>query len=109
MTNYLSTEEVCGKLARAGCDEAEVGKVFAARLEPDGVDRDKKLVLAAEAPEGQVYLVLCQFGTGRALAKDSPFAEGGPDWRPRFISVNGPYPKSDLPALSAKAKELTGG
>jgi len=117
---YLTVEEVCGKLARGGCDEVEVGKVFAARLEPENLDdADRKMPLVAQAAEG-VFIVVCQFGLGKPRVKASPLDEGGPDWRPRFISVNGPYsapPKDatgtpildtpELLALQAKAKELT--
>jgi hypothetical protein len=118
---YLTVEEVCGKLARGGCDEVEVGKVFAARLEPENLDsddKDKKFPLVAQAAEG-VFIVVCQFGLGKPRVKASPLDEGGPDWRPRFISVNGPYSKPpldesktpiidspELIALQAKAKEL---
>jgi hypothetical protein len=119
---YLTVEQVCGKLARGGCDEEEVGRVFAARLEPenlDAADKDKKFPLVAAARGNQVYIVVCQFGLGRPLVKASPLDEGGPDWRPRFISVNGPYPAPPLDAagnpvpgpelaeLGIKAQELT--
>jgi hypothetical protein len=101
---YLTTEEVCGKLAAAGVDEVQVGRIFTARLQPDGVDPDTKLALAVKTPDGQVYFALAQFGTGRPLIKNTPLDEGGPDWRPRWISVEGPFTLEEAPA---KSKELT--
>jgi hypothetical protein len=100
---YLTVEQVCGKLAKGGCDEVEVGKVFAARLEPENLDDpDKKIVLGALTQDGKVFLVLCQFGPGTPRVKASPLDEGGPDWRPRFISVNGPYDRDAIPSTAAE-------
>jgi hypothetical protein len=105
--SYLTTDQVCGALAAAGVDAAEVGKVFAARLEPQHLeDPDKKIVLGAAAPDGQVYLIVARFGLGRPLVKNHPLDESGPDWRPRFLSVEGPFP-GDRKTIEAKAKELT--
>jgi hypothetical protein len=104
---YMSTEQVCGALARAGVDEAMVGKVFAARLQPQNLsDPDKKFVMGAVAGD-RVYLVVYRFGLGRPLIKQSPLDEGGPDWRPRWLSVEGPFPLADKAAVEAKARELT--
>jgi hypothetical protein len=106
--SYLTTDEVCGLLARGGVDEATVGKVFAARLEPQNLtDPEKKFVLAARAAHGQCFLVVYRFGLGRPLIKETPLDEGGPDWRPRWISVEGPFDMSDREAVEARARELT--
>ncbi len=122
--NYLSVEEVCGRLSRAGIDTATVSKIFAARLEPEKLDElgkdieSYRGVVAVPEPSGRVYLVLYKFGTGAPLPQDPTITipqESGPDRRPRWISVNGPYkveldaagkPKPDCELL-VKAKELT--
>jgi hypothetical protein len=105
MSDFLSTEEVCGQLALAGVDEATVGKVFAARLRPQNLtEPDKKFVLGVPGPSGQVYLVVYKFGLGQKLVKSSPLDEDGPDWRPRWMSVEGPFTLEEAPD---KAKELT--
>lgn len=105
MSDFLSTEDVCGKLAAAGVDEATVGRVFAARLQPQKLDDpEKKFVLGVPAPSGQALLVVYKFGLGKPLVKDSPLAEGGPDWNPRWISVEGPFSMDDA---TDKARELT--
>jgi hypothetical protein len=103
---YLSTEEVCGTLARAGADEATVGKFWAARLQPQNLDApDKKHALGAIVGD-QAYLVIFRFGLGAPLVKSDPLDEGGPDWRPRWLSVEGPFP-ADRKSVEAKARELT--
>lgn len=105
MTTFLSTEDVCGKLTAAGVDTATVGKVFAARLQPKNLDDpDKKFVLGVPSPSGQAFLVVYEFGLGTPLAKASPLDEGGPDYRPRWISVEGPFTVAEA---IEKAKELT--
>lgn len=107
---YLSTEELCGLLAKAGVDEATVGKVFAARLQPlnlDEADRDRKFVMGVPGPFGTAFLVIYQFGLGAPLTRKDPLDEGGPDWRPRWISVEGPFDGADRKAVAAKARELT--
>ncbi len=116
---YLSTEEVCGRLSRAGIDTATVSKVFAARLNPENLDDlDRIFVLAVPEPGGRVFLVRYKFGTGAPLPKDPTVTmpqESGPDRRPRWLSVEGPYsveldeagkPKADC-ELFTKAKEFT--
>lgn len=106
--SYLTTEEVCGKLAEAGVDEATVGKVFAARLQPQNLDDpDKKFVIGVPGPGATAFLVVYQFGLGRPQVKNSPLDESGPDWTPRWLSVNGPYQIEDRAAVEAAAKELT--
>lgn len=108
MSGFLSTDQVCGKLATAGVDDGTVGKVFAARLQPTNLeDEDRKFVMGVPAPGDQVFLVVYKFGLGQPLVKLSPLDEGGPDWRPRWLSVEGPFPMSDREAVEAKAKELT--
>ena len=103
--SYLTVEQVCGQLAAAGVDEATVGRVFAARLEPQNLDDlEKKFAIGLPGPAGWVFLVIYKFGLGRPLAKKSPLDEGGPDWRPRFVSVEGPFSREDA---EAKAEELT--
>jgi hypothetical protein len=107
---YLSTEEVCGALARGGVDEATVGKIFAARLQPqnlDDADRDRKFVMGVPAPDGRAFLVVYRFGPGTPLARKDPLDEGGPDWRPRWLSVEGPFDGTDRKAVEDKARELT--
>lgn len=105
MSEYMTVEEVCGELVAGGVDEATVGKVFAARLDPQNLDDpDKKFVLGVPAPGSKAFLVVYRFGTGRRIIKNHPLDEGGPDLRPRWLSVNGPFEMSDAPA---KAKELT--
>lgn len=102
----MTTEQVCGELAAAGVDEATVGKVFAARLQPQKLeDQDKIFVMGVPGPDGQVYLVVYKFGLGKPLVKLSPLDESGPDWRPRWVSVEGPFDGRE--AAEAKAKELT--
>jgi hypothetical protein len=101
---YMSTEEVCGTLARAGVDEAQVGRFWSARLQPQRLDDpDKKIALAVVNGE-QAWIVVARFGLGTPLAKASPLDEGGPDWRPRWMSVNGPYP---VDQVEERARELT--
>ena len=114
---YLTTEEVCGRLASAGVDEAMVGKVFASRLEPENLTQsDKKFVMGIPGPGNQAFLLVYQFGPGTPLVKASPLDEGGPDWRPRWLSVEGPFeftldeegrPSADC-ELVVKSRELTG-
>lgn len=104
---YLTTEEVCGRLASAGVDEATVGKVFAARLEPENLDEEKrarKFVMGVPAPDGQVFLLVYRFGPGTPLEKLTPLDEGGPDWRPRWLAVEGPFASG---VVGEKARELT--
>ena len=106
MDTYLPVEEVCGTLAKAGVDEAQVGKVFAARLQPQNLgDPERKYALAVVAGE-DAYLVIYRFGPGSPLVKASPLDEGGPDWRPRWLSVEGPFP-ADTATVAAEAKRLT--
>jgi hypothetical protein len=109
MSEYLTTERVCGQLAAAGVDEATVGKVFAARLQPTnlGEDTERKFVLGVPAPGGQVFLLVYRFGLGRPLVKKHPLDEGGPDWRPRWVSVEGPFDLADREAVESRAAELT--
>jgi hypothetical protein len=129
MSEYLSTEEVCGRLARAGIDTKTVSKIFAARLEPEKLDELGKDietyrgVVAVPEPGGRVFLVVYKFGTGAPLLADRSLdmpQETGPDRRPRWISVNGPYQLDLIPGPKAgtqvpdpecellrKAKELT--
>lgn len=105
MSEFLSTEEVCGQLARAGVDEATVGKVFSARLQPQKLtDQTRKFALGVAAPGGGFYLVVYKFGLGRKQVKKSPLDEDGPDWRPRWISVEGPFTRE---TVESAAKELT--
>ena len=126
MSEYMTTDEVCGRLSRAGIDIKTVNKVFAARLEPDAPDDplyehdpDKKYVLAVPEPGGRVFLVVYRFNHGNPFRKDRSLEmpqETGPDWRPRWLSVEGPFElridgstgKPD-PAceLLTKARELT--
>src|ERR1700733_1246917 len=103
---YLSVEEVCGTLARAGVDEATVGKIFASRLQPQNLDDPERKFALAVPAGGQAYLVLYRFGPGTALVKSTPLDEDGPDWKPRWISVEGPFP-TDRATVEAKARELT--
>lgn len=108
-STYLTVEQVCGKLAEAGVDEATVGKVFAARLKPQNLE-DPDELYAMGVPCGgdpvfpaEIYLVVYKFGLGRPMIKKSPLdEESGPDWRPRFVSVQGPYP-GRAPDESGKA------
>ena len=103
--SYLTVEQVCGQLAAAGVDEATVGRVFAARLEPQNLDEpDKKFVLGVPAPGNRAYLIVYKFGLGQPQVKKSPLDEGGPDLRPRWVSVEGPFKTEDA---AVKAKELT--
>jgi hypothetical protein len=103
----LTVEQVCGKLTAGGVDAATVGRVFAARLEPQNLeDPERKFVLAVPGSHAQAFLVVYKFGPGTPLVKDHPLAEGGPDWRPRFLSVEGPFP-SAREAIEARARELT--
>lgn len=109
MSEYLSTEEVCGQLSRAGVDEATVGKVFSARLQPlhlDAADRDRKFAMGVPGPDGQAFLVLYRFRHGEMLVRNDPLDEAGPDFRPRWISVEGPFP-GDRASVEAKSRELT--
>lgn len=102
--SYLTTEEVCGTLSAAGVDGPTVGKVFAARLQPQNLeDRDRKFVMGVPGPDG-AYLLVYKFGLGRPLAQASPLDESGPDWRPRWVSVEGPFAVDEA---MEKAKELT--
>jgi hypothetical protein len=104
-TNYLSTAQVCGELASHGVDEATVGRVFAARLEPENLDDpDRKYVIGVPCPGNRALLVVFRFGPGTPMAKLSPLDEGGPDWVPRWISVEGPFPREEA---EAKSRELT--
>jgi hypothetical protein len=114
--NYLDVQVVCSKLAAAGVYEDEIGKVYAARQQPEHLDdTEKKFVMAAKTAEGEVMLVVYRFGLGQPLVKRHPLDEGGPDWRPRFLAVEGPFQlvldaNGNLdPAceLATKAKELT--
>lgn len=115
----MTTEEVCGRLSRAGIDTKTVSKVFAARLEPENLeDPDKKHVLAVPEPGGRIFLVVYQFGLGEPLRRnprlDMP-QEQGQDWRPRWLSVEGPFrieldeEGRPLPGCEVlmKARELT--
>jgi hypothetical protein len=102
----MTTEEVCGALMNAGVDTATVGKIFSARLQPQKLDDpERKFALAVPAGD-QAYLVVYRFGPGTALVKSTPMDEDGPDWRPRWISVEGPFP-ADKAVVEAKARELT--
>jgi hypothetical protein len=108
MTQFLTTEQVCGKLAAGGVDEATVGRVFAARLQPQKLDKDefdRKFTMGIPARNGQVYVVVYQFGLGKPLVKETPLDEGGPDWRPRWVSVEGPF--ADKEVALARSRELT--
>jgi hypothetical protein len=110
MSGYMTTEEVCGALSRGGVDEARVGKIFAARLQPqnlDDADRDRKFVMGVPSGNGKVFLVVYRFGLGAPMARKDPLDEGGPDWRPRWLSVEGPFDGSDMKAVEDKARELT--
>lgn len=102
-TEYLTTDEVCGKLAAAGVDVGEIGKVWAARLQPQKLDNlDKKYPLVARGPDRQVYLIIFRFGR--------PIGPEEDHWTPRWLSVEGPFPaatEADRLALGDKAKELT--
>jgi hypothetical protein len=131
MSEFMTTEEVCGRLSRAGIDTKTVSKIFAARLEPEKLDElDKTIetyrgVVAVPEPGGRVFLVVYKFGTGAPLPQDPTIEipqETGPDRRPRWISVNGPYQLDLIPGpkpgtqvpdpeceLLRKAKELTNG
>ena len=106
-TAYLTVEQVCGRLAAAGVDEKQVGKVFAARLRPQNLEDTSRLFAMAVTAGGdpvfpaEVSLAVYQFGLGRPLVKKSPLDEDGPDWRPRWVSVKGPYP-GRAPDESAK-------
>lgn len=101
MTEYLQTEEVCGFLARAGVPIQSVNKVFCARLQPEvpegtdaEIDYEKIYVLAVPEPGGQVYLVRYKFNLGNPFIRDRSLdipQEKGRDWRPRWLSVEGPY------------------
>jgi hypothetical protein len=105
---YITVEQVCGKLAAEGVDERQVSKVFAARLKPQNLeDPDHLYTMGCVAggdpvfPE-RVYLVVFKFGLGKPMIKKSPLDEdSGPDWRPRFVSVQGPFPGRE-PTESAK-------
>lgn len=137
-TEYLHTEEVCGILARAGVPIQSVNKVFAARLQPEvtdangeaienaDIDFEKVYVLAVPEPGGLVYLVRYKFGLGNPFRKDHSLdipQEKGRDWRPRWLSVEGPYqldlidnpdrPGFKMPdpecEVMAKAREFTNG
>src|ERR1700739_1666974 len=104
---YMTTEQVCGILAKGGVDEVTVGKVFAARLQPQHLDDPEKLfVMGVPDGLGNAFLVTYKFGLGRPQVKKSPLDEDGPDWRPRWVQVIGPLPRQDA---EAKAKELTSG
>ena len=147
--DYLTTQDVCGRLASLGVDEATVGRVFAARPAPGAparprltelkrkpnltgaeeeerdslleqaarddleyrrtFDYDRKFVLGVPVPGRKAVLLVYRFGCGEPLLRD-PAVEGpqetGPNWRPRWISVEGPFPL-DQDAISAKARELT--
>jgi hypothetical protein len=119
---YLTTEQVCGRLDAGGVDEATVGKVFAARLQPQNLDDpDHLYTMGCTTGDpvfpAEVYLVVYKFGLGRPLVQESPLDEGGPDWRPRWVAVEGPYP-GRAPDESAKdfkarigkiSEELTSG
>ena len=110
MSEYLTTERVCGQLAAAGVDEATVGKVFAARLQPQHLEDeelDRKFVMGVPVPGGQVFLLVYRFGLGRPLIKKHPLDEAGPDWRPRWVSVEGPFDLADREAVESRARELT--
>jgi hypothetical protein len=108
MSEYLTTERVCGQLAAAGVDDATVGKVFAARLQPQNLeDGDRKFILGVPAPGRKVFLLVYKFGLGRPMVKNNPLDEGGPDWRPRWISVEGPFDMADREAVESRARELT--
>jgi hypothetical protein len=121
--SYLTTEQVCSALAEAGVDMATISKIFSARLRPQNLDDPDKLYTAGctAGPDpvfpAEVYLVLYRFGLGRPLVRESPLDESGPDWRPRWISVEGPFP-GRAPTESVKefqarigqiSKELTSG
>lgn len=102
---YLTTDKVCLLLASAGADSDLVGRVFAARLEPENLDDpERKYVLGVPLSESRAMLVVYRFGLGRPMVKNHPLDEGGPDWRPRWLSVEGPFTIEDVPE---KAKELT--
>jgi hypothetical protein len=109
--NYLTVEQVCGKLTEAGVDEKTVSKVFSARLKPQNLkDPDHLYAMGVTCggdpvfPE-HVYLVVYKFGLGRPMVRTDPAdgpGEEGPDWRPRFVEVQGPFP-GRAPDETAKA------
>lgn len=104
--SYLTTDQVCGRLAALGVDAKQVSQVFSARLQPQNLaDADRKFALGVRAAD-QVYIVVYKFGLGTPLVRKSPLDEDGPDWRPRWVSVEGPYP-NDKAVIEAKAAELT--
>lgn len=109
---YLTTDEVCAKLQAAGADPKTVSRVFAARLQPQNLDDpDHKYALGVPVGD-QAYLVIYRFGPGRPLVAKSPLDESGPDWRPRWLSVEGPFPAAtpeDLQRINKKSGELTNG
>ena len=105
-SEYLTTEQVCGKLSAAGVDEATVGKVFSARLQPQNLDDpERKFVMGVQSGD-VAYLIVYRFGTGEPLFANSPLDEKGPDWRPRWISVEGPFGTDEA---MERAKELSSG
>ena len=108
--SYLTIEQVCNTLAEAGVDQATLSKVFSARLQPQNLDdQDRKFVMGVPDGLGNAYLVVYKFGLGRPLVKNSPLDESGPDWRPRWVSVEGPFDAEDTETLNTKARELTSG
>jgi len=108
VSEYLTTEQVCGQLAAGGVDEATVGRVFSARMHPQNLDDPKqKFVLGVPADDDRVYLVVYRFGPGTPLVRKSPLDENGPDWRPRWLSVEGPFSVSTEQDAAGRKKLTT--
>lgn len=108
----MTLDEVCERLLDEGADPQEVSKVHSSRMQPQKLENpDAKYALGVtDTARSQAWLVLYRFGTGKALVKNTPLDEGGPDWRPRWISVHGPYPiatKADMAEINRISGELT--
>ena len=131
----LTTEVICGRLASLGVDEATVGRIFAARPSPSApkiestgdedadlaaqehadaefrrtFDFERKFVMGVPVPGRKAVLLVYRFGRGEPLLRDRSVKgpqETGPNWRPRWVSFEGPMP---LDEVEAKARELTNG
>lgn len=108
----VTIDEVCERLLDEGADPAEVSKVHSSRMQPQKLDNpDAKYALGVTNPDKtEAWLVLYRFGKGAPMVKESPLDESGPDWRPRWVSVHGPYPistKADLMEINRISGELT--
>jgi hypothetical protein len=96
----MSTEDVCGALTVAGADEDLVGRIFAARLEPEHLDDPmRKFAIGVPLGEERAMLVVYRFGKPPSETDDEYF-----HWIPQWLEVAGPFPLADA---EAKAKELT--